>query len=201
MLQRRELRTVDVMLRGVWTKFVLQLFTQLESSYQVSESIVVFITLLTGSLLLHCEDHVTLKNSLAALLTAAFKFVSIFKTNGYQMVVPSLVQVYAIHSRNKLVKEAIKFIWVHFYWLHQNVFLLQAVASIANLLSTETDSLASLLGINYSPLNTEGTGEEKQRLVQATMELLEALECSRFRSLPKDSLDILVIMVAYSVYG
>ena len=99
-----------------------------------------------------------------------------------------------------MVKEAIKFIWIHFYWLNHNVFLLQAVASIANLLSSEADNLSTLLGVNYSPLNTGGSGEEKHRLVQTTMELVEALECSRHSHLPKDSLDILVIACKRSFF-
>ena len=152
-----------------------------------------FLTVLNGSLLLQSEDHIVLRNTLAALLTAAAKFESVFRTNGYQMIVPSLVQAYAIHIRNKMVTDAIKLVWIKFYWQNKNIFLLQAISSIANLFESDVSSLAASIGLNFSPLKFENTGlmEEQKLLERATISLISSLNC-REDSLPADAMDILV---------
>ena len=192
-LSRQNLCIADNMLRGSWARFMHNLFIKL--SKPVDNSIILFLSVVTGSLLLQCEDHTVLRSCLATLLTAAMKFSSVFKLSGYQMVVPTLVQVYALHSKNKLVTEAIKFIWVHFYWKSKNRFLLQVIASVTNLISSEVGNLAIVLGANFSPLNVtvneEEDEDEKLQLVKTLMELLEALNVS-YNDLPKDTLDVLV---------
>ena len=109
------------------------------------------------------------------------------------MIVPSLVQVYALHLRNKMVTDAIEFVWIHFYWLNKNVFLLQAISSIANLFKPEVSVLATSMGVNCSPLKFAGNVllEEQQLLEKATMALMSSLN-SEEDSLPNDNMDILV---------
>lgn len=161
--------------------------------FQPTENIVLFLTVLTGSLLLQSEDYITLRTSLAALLIAAKKFDGVFKSNTYQMIVPTLVQVHSIHRNNRMITDAIEFIWVHFYWIHQNSFLLQAVSSIANLFCPETSMLAHFFGINYSPVNFGEQPDEQSQLKRSTMQLMVALGSESWSELPKDELDILVI--------
>ena len=161
---------------------------------------ILFLTVINGSLLLQAEDHATLRYALAALLTAAQKFQSIFRSNAYQMVVPTLVQVYSLHQKNRMVKDVIKFIWTRFYWLNENVFLLQAIVSVANLFSSDVSALASLLKVNYSPLSIDWISDEQHLLVKATMELMKTLECGSF-TLPTDTMDILVCVSLYCVYS
>ena len=159
---------------------------------------ILFLTVINGSLLLQAEDHATLRYALAALLTAAQKFQSIFRSNAYQMVVPTLVQVYSLHQKNRMVKDVIKFIWTRFYWLNENVFLLQAIVSVANLFSSDVSALASLLKVNYSPLSIDWISDEQHLLVKATMELMKTLECGSF-TLPTDTMDILVCVCLCTV--
>lgn len=152
-------------------------------------------------MLLQSEDHTILRTTLAALLTAAAKFESVFRANGYQMIVPSLVQVYALHLRNKMVTDAIKFVWIHFYWLNKNVFLLQAISSIANLFKPEVSVLSTSMGVNYSPLKfmDDGLLEEQHLLEKATMALMSSLN-SEEDSIPNDNMDILVSFKGHLLY-
>lgn len=168
--------------------------------FQSDDSIILFLTVLNGSLLLQSEDHIILRNTLAALITAAVKFESVFRTNGYQMVVPSLIQAYALHIRSKMVTDSIKFVWIQFYWQNNNNFLLQAISSIANLFKSDVNSLAASLGLNYSPLKVDDDGlmEEQMLLEKATMSLMSSLNCYE-DSHPHDTMDILVIPFFLSI--
>ena len=108
------------------------------------------------------------------------------------MIVPTLVQVYALHMHNKLVTNALKFTWCQLYILDSNFFLLQAIAATAILLSEEASILSSNVSSTYTgfPQSTQTMeGEVAQRHhAKAVFELLEALD----EELPPDELEILV---------
>ena len=152
-----------------------------------------FLTVINGSLLLQAEDSSTLRYSLASLLVAATKFDSIFRQNAYQMIVPMLLRVYSLHSRNKMVKDAIKFVWACFYGLGRNTFLLQAIVSVANLFSSEVATIATNMKVNYCPLCIDWQAEEQTTIVKSVVELIETLDCTH-DNLPVDKLDILVML-------
>lgn len=143
-LPSAELRTSDVMLKGTWSRFVLQLFASTQSDYEWGSNLLLFLNVINGSLLLHSEDHSILRTCLSALLLAAVKFSGMFKRDGYQVVVPTLVHVYSLHSRNQLVTGALKFIWSQFYRLHENTYLLQVSVS-AKRTSTCSSCIARLV--------------------------------------------------------
>lgn len=192
-LQHRELRVSDLMLKGMWVRFILELFRSVKPDYDWSNTMILFLNVINGSLLLHSEDHTILKFCLASLITAASKFKSIFKRDGYQMIVPTLVQVYALHLRNHLITGALKFIWSQFYLLDENTFLLQAIAATAILLSEE----AALLSVNVSSTfpsftHSQTEGEVMQRNhARAVFDLINCLNVDS-KNLPPDELDILV---------
>ena len=124
---------------GTWVKFVLDLFICARTDYDWGNSLALFLNVINGALLLYSEDLSILRRGLAALIVVASKFVHVFRKHGYEMVVPALVQVYASHMNNKLITDALKFVWGKFYLLNldSNVFLLQAIAATATLLSEE----------------------------------------------------------------
>ena len=182
------------MLKGMWARFVLKLFTSVKPEYEWSNSMVLFLNVVSGALLLHCEDHTILRTCLAALLTAASKFHAVFRKDGYQMIVPTLVQVYALHTKNSLVTKAIEFVWCHFYFLHSNVFLLQAIAAMATMLSDEAALLSRNVGSTFTafPRSHIVEGEDAQKTLSRTIfDLLDALNVDA-ANLPPDELDILV---------
>ena len=169
------------------------------SFYQPDDCIILYLTVLNGSLFLQSEDLTILRNTLAALLTAVAKFNTVFRSEGYQMVVPSLVQVYALHRKNKMVTAAIEYAWIAFYRVNQNLFLLQAISSIANLFNCDVSSLATSLGVNFSPLkfaDEEELAGQGNALERASIDLLKCLD-SLEDSLPPDPIDMLVSTCMY----
>ena len=136
-----ELRITDIMLKGVWIHFIFKLFQKMPANYTWSHEIIYFISVVTGSLLLYADDAIILQCCLSTLLLAATKFNDIFKQRGYNTVVPILAQVYTLHHHNKVVLQGIEHIWGKFYLLNDNVFVMQAVTSLAALLCTKTNDL------------------------------------------------------------
>ena len=133
------MRSSDSMLIGTWVKFILDFFIRVKTDYDWANSMALFLNVVNGALLLYSEDSAILRQGVASLVIAASKFVHVFRKNGYEMVVPTIVQVYASHINNKLITDTLKFIWGKFYLLNldSNVFLLQAIAATATLLSEE----------------------------------------------------------------
>ena len=138
-LSHHHLCSSDSMLMGMWVKFVLGLFVQAKSDYDWENSLGLFLNVVNGALLLYSEDLSILRQALAALIVVASKFVNVFQRHGYEMVTPTLIQVYASHMTNKLITNALKFVWGQFYMLNlnSNVFVMQAIAATATLLSEE----------------------------------------------------------------
>ena len=142
-LSHHHLRSSDSMLMGTWVKFVLGLFVQAKPGYDWENSLGLFLNVVNGALLLYSEDLSILRQTLAALIVVASKFVNVFRKHGYEMVAPTLIQVYASHMSNKLITNALEFVWAQFYMLNldSNVFVLQAIAATATLLSEEVKPL------------------------------------------------------------
>ena len=138
-LSHHHLRSSDSMLMGTWVKFVLGLFVQAKPDYDWENSLGLFLNVVNGALLLYSEDLSILRQALAALIVVVSKFVNVFQRRGYEMVTPTLIQVYASHMSNKLIANALKFVWGQFYMLNldSNVFVMQAIAATATLLSEE----------------------------------------------------------------
>lgn len=116
---------------------------------------VLFLNVVNGALLLYSEDLSILRQGLAALIVVASKFVHVFRKHGYEMVVPTLIQVYASHMNNRLITDALKFVWGRFYLLNldSNVFLLQAIAATATLLSEEVSGCSEIHYVFHTSLH------------------------------------------------
>lgn len=184
------------MLKSVWVKFVLQLFKSLKPDFDWSNNIILFLNVINGALLLHSEDSTILKYCLASLLMAVIKFNSIFKKDGYLMIVPTMIQVYALHTRNKLITRALKLIWAHFFLLDGNVFFLQVTAATATLVSKEAaflsrNSTSSFSGLSNSLSHMED-GEARKLLVRAVYDLTNSLNIEPDAFPPHDELGVLV---------
>ena len=195
------LRASDIMLKGTWVRFVLQLFKSVKPDYDWSNSMILFLNVINGSLLLHSEDHTILQYSIATLLVAATKFTTIFKRDGYLMIIPTLIQVYALHMRNKLITGALKFLWTQFFLLDNNVFFLQVTAAAATLLSEETASLSNSVNSNIAAALSAGSvnmeAEEAGKLyAKAVFELTEALDSE---SVLSDDLEVMVSGCGYLI--
>ena len=160
-LVHSHLRSCDSMLMGTWVKFVLDLFIRTEKDYDWGNSMALFLNVVNGALLLYSEDLSILRQGLAALIVVASKFVHVFRKHGYEMVVPTLIQVYASHMNNTLITDALKFVWGRFYLLNldSNVFLLQAIAATATLLSEEVGDSCEIYMYTSGMLHIVGERE------------------------------------------
>ena len=110
------------------------LFEKMSYDFPWSHEIDLFISVITGSLLLYADDVIILRGGLSTLLLAAVKFNDIFKEEGYNTVVPVLAKVYTFYCYNVVI-QAIEHIWGKFYLLNGNVFVMHAVTSLATHLS------------------------------------------------------------------
>jgi hypothetical protein len=168
------------MLMGTWVRFILGLFVQARPGYDWENSLGLFLNVVNGALLLHSEDLSILRQALAALIVAASKFVQVFRRHGYEMVAPTLIQVYASHMSNRLVTNALQFVWAHFYMLNldSNAFILQAIAATANLLSDEAAKLSTSSGTPLRPSphpQQLGPALAQETNARAAFQLLESL--------------------------
>ena len=181
-----ELRITDIMLKGVWLYFIYTLFEEMPENYAWSHEIILFISVVTGSLFLYADDTIILTGCLATLLLAAVKFNDIFRQRGYNTVVPVLAQVYTLHHHNKIVLQAIEYIWGKFYLLNDNVFVMQAVTSLAALLCSRTSNLEGNTQLNIakpadsfvSDFSTDDVHQRAQS-VKAIFQLIKSLRHDR----------------------
>ena len=184
------------MLKGMWVRFVMQLMVAASRDYDWSNSVLLFMNVVNGFLLLHSEDHTILYYSLATILITVTKFNSVFKKDGYQMVVPALVNIYHLHMKNKIITNAIKFVWVKFYILNGNIFISQVMAAASTLLSEEAAFLSNNISSSLTTVPNRSSSnsieaEEANRLIaKALFELNESLVDDKHRV--KDELNILV---------
>ena len=174
-----ELRITDIMLKGVWVKFIFTLFEKMPELYAWSREIILFISVVTGSLFLYADDSVVLHSCLSTLLLVAVKFNDVFRQRGYNTVVPILAQVYTIHHHNKIVLQAIEHIWGKFYLLNDNVFVMQAVTSLATLLCSRTNNLEGNTQLNIAKLTScfvsSNEVQQKAQAVKAIFQLMKSL--------------------------
>lgn len=196
-----ELRITDIMLKGVWVQFIFYLFHKMPANYAWSHEIILFISVITGSLFLYADDSVVLHNCLSTLLLAAVKFNDIFRQRGYNTVVPILAQVYTVHHHDKVVLQAIEHIWGKFYLLNDNVFVMQAVTSLAALLCPRTSTLEGNTQLNVVPPEAffaKLSSDELQRKSQSVKAIFKLMKS--LRSHKPDVLDIEVRAYHQSFY-
>lgn len=99
-----------------------------------------FLNVINGTLLLHCEDTAMLRCCLATYLNASRHFKQVFAINGFFFIMPSILQVYTTSRPNCAVRQAIEFACRSFYTMHRKPFMLQTFGSLAPLLDMDKSS-------------------------------------------------------------
>ena len=89
-----------------------------------------FLTVINGSFILHCEDVNMVRTCLAIYINSAHHFQHIFATNGFLLVMPTLMKVYSNMQVNPVLKGAIEFTCLQFYLMHRIPFILQVIIKI-----------------------------------------------------------------------
>ncbi|XP_035712762.1 protein unc-80 homolog isoform X4 [Folsomia candida] len=133
----RELLGLDVLHKFMWAKLITRMFEAMSGNFAYSGDIHLFINVLSGSLMVHSEDHSIIRYIISAMINGVQQFKNIFSTNGYLLVMPPLLLLYSTHQSNALVTGAVEFACKEFYLLHRKPFVLQMFGALAALLDTD----------------------------------------------------------------
>lgn len=136
----KHLHSVDTMLKGDWLDFILALFRTMPVAYHWSSEIMLFLSVVSGSLLLHVEDITILRLSLAVILAAIHKFPSGPRDEAAHLLVSTMIHVYAVHGENRLVCLGLRHLWSHLHAMRKTEeyqFLLEAVTASLTMLSMD----------------------------------------------------------------
>ncbi len=137
----KELYGLDVLHKFNWIRLIARMFEAMAGNFAYASDIHLFINVINGALALHAEDAVILRYCMATMVNAAHQFKNIFASNGYFLVMPSLLRIYSNSQTNELVTKTIEFTCKQLYILHRKPFLLQLFGSIAPILDRDDDDL------------------------------------------------------------
>uniref|UniRef100_A0A1B0CSU9 Uncharacterized protein n=2 Tax=Lutzomyia longipalpis TaxID=7200 RepID=A0A1B0CSU9_LUTLO len=138
---RKELLGLDVLHKFMWVRLIARMFEAMAGNFAYSADIQLFLNVLSGAAILHSEDSCIMRYVTATFINAAFNFKNIFSTNGYFMIMPTLLQVYSLHQTNKLVTTTIEYAVKQFYLLNRKPFILQMFGSVSAILDTDEDGM------------------------------------------------------------
>ena len=93
-----------------------------------------FINVINGVMILHCEDAATLRYCMAIYINMAYHFSTMFSTNGFFLIMPTILRCYSQRQTNFMLTETIEFACKQLYLLHRKPFILQMFGSVANIL-------------------------------------------------------------------
>lgn len=140
----KEVLGIDTLHKISWVRLVSRMFEVTSGFFAEAGDLHLFLNVVNGALLLHCEDASILRLCMSTYINAAHQFKNIFATNGYLLIVQPMVQIYANHQTNSLLCKTIEFVFKQFYILHRKPFVLQMFGAVAPLLDTEASSNAAL---------------------------------------------------------
>lgn len=130
---------LDVLHKFMWVRLIARMFEAMAGNFAYSADIQLFLNVLSGAAILHAEDSCIMRYVMATYINAAFNFKNIFSTNGYFMIMPTLLQVYSLHQTNKLITTTIEYAVKQFYLLNRKPFILQMFGSVSAILDTDED--------------------------------------------------------------
>ena len=81
-LADRELLTTDMLHKYSWCQLIWSLFSSIDCKTASTWDITLFINVINGSFILHCEDLNIIRTCLAIYISTARSFKHIFATNG-----------------------------------------------------------------------------------------------------------------------
>jgi protein unc-80 len=135
----RELMGLDVLHKFMWVRLIARMFEAMAGNFAYSADIQLFLNVLSGAAILHSEDACIMRYVMATFINGAFNFKNIFSTNGYFMIMPTLLQIYSLHQTNKLITTTIEYAVKQFYLMNRKPFILQMFGSVSAILDTDED--------------------------------------------------------------
>lgn len=121
----------------MWVRLISRMFEAMAGNFAYSGDIHLFLNVLNGALMLHSEDACILRYVMATYINAAFHFKNIFSTNGYLLIMPTLLKIYSNHQTNRLVTTTIEYAVKQFYLMNRKPFILQMFGSVSAMLDTD----------------------------------------------------------------
>ncbi|XP_030758641.1 protein unc-80 homolog isoform X4 [Sitophilus oryzae] len=137
----KELLGLDVLHKFMWVRLIARMFEAMAGNFAYSGDIHLFVNVLNGALILHTEDACILRYVMATYINAAFHFKNIFSTNGYLLIMPTLLKIYSNHQTNKLVTTTIEYAVKEFYTMNRKPFILQMFGSVSAMLDTDEEGM------------------------------------------------------------
>uniref|UniRef100_A0A6G5ABV8 Protein UNC80 C-terminal domain-containing protein n=1 Tax=Rhipicephalus microplus TaxID=6941 RepID=A0A6G5ABV8_RHIMP len=131
---------MDTLHKMVWVKLMARMFEAMAGFFAHSSDIHLFLNVVNGALVLHPEDATILRLCMATYINAAHQFRNIFASNGYLLIMPTILQIYSNHQTNGLLCRTVEFICKQFYIMHRKPFILQMFGSVAPLLDLDINS-------------------------------------------------------------
>ena len=123
----KEILGMDTLHKIVWVKLAGRMLEVTSGYFAQSSDIHLFINVVNGALILHCEDASMLRLCMATFLNAAIQFRNIFSTNGYLLIMPTILRIYSNHQTNGLLCRTVEFVCKQFYIMHRKPFILQVI--------------------------------------------------------------------------
>ncbi|XP_017782231.1 PREDICTED: LOW QUALITY PROTEIN: protein unc-80 homolog, partial [Nicrophorus vespilloides] len=130
---------LDVLHKFMWVRLIARMFEAMAGNFAFSGDIHLFLNVLNGAVILHSEDACILRYVMATFINAAFHFKNIFSTNGYLLIIPTLLKIYSNHQTNKLVTTTIEYAVKQFYLMNRKPFILQMFGSVSAMLDTDEE--------------------------------------------------------------
>ncbi|XP_037051116.1 protein unc-80 homolog isoform X4 [Bradysia coprophila] len=135
----KEILGLDVLHKFMWVRLIARMFEAMAGNFAYSADIQLFLNVLSGAAILHSTDACIMRYVMATFINAAFNFKNIFSTNGYFMIMPTLLQVYSLHQTNKLVTTTIEYAVKQFYLMNRKPFIMQMFGSVSAILDTDEE--------------------------------------------------------------
>ncbi|RZF41260.1 hypothetical protein LSTR_LSTR010488, partial [Laodelphax striatellus] len=133
----KELLGLDVLHKFMWVRLIARMFEAMAGNFAYSGDIHLFLNVLNGAVILHSEDACILRYVMATYINAAHNFKNIFSTNGYLLIIPTLLQLYASHQTNKLVTRTVEYVVKQLYLMNRKPFILQMFGSVSAILDID----------------------------------------------------------------
>ena len=133
----QELLGLDVLHKFMWVRLIARMFEAMAGNFAYSGDIHLLLNVLNGAVILHSEDACILRYVMATYINAAYNFRNIFCSNGYLMIIPTLLQLYSSHQTNTLVTRTVEYTVKQFYLMNRKPFILQMFGSVSAILDTD----------------------------------------------------------------
>ncbi|CDW58970.1 protein unc 80 [Trichuris trichiura] len=126
-----ELFALDVLTKLSWQQLMHLMLRSMEYTFG---DLHLFINVVNGIMILHCEDASILRHCMASYIEMAYQFKAYFSSSGFFSIMPTILRCFSHYQTNPLLCDAIRFTCKQFYIMHRKPFILQMFGSVANIL-------------------------------------------------------------------